>query len=312
MTDATLGDLYRALWRATARRQILLILLSVLVALIAALPLKFQQLIVNNLVYGGDRRLLVWLSLGFLAALVLSAALKFVLSLQMAVTGEHVVMRIRDRLYRNAVHDHATAEGDTARKGTLVTMLAAEAETVGAFAGTALATPIVQLGTLASVIGFIALSQPWLGLFALLVVIPQAVVVVGLQKWINRRVRERAQLLRATCGRISAAELDRIDEQVTLDFQRIFGIRRRIFALKLSSKTALAMVSALGKVGILFLGGLLVLDGRSDVGTVVASLTGLVRIEGPWRDLVSFFRSASAMRVQYGMLAAAIRPRDGG
>lgn len=309
MTDTTMADLYRALWRATAGRQLVLILLSALVALTAAFPLKFQQLIVNNLVYGGDRKLLAWLCLGFLGALLLSAGLKFVLSLRMAVTGEHIVMRIRERLYRNAVHAHAAT---AAQKGTLVTMLAAEAETVGAFAGTAIATPIVQLGTLVSVIGFIALSQPWLGLFALVVVIPQALVVVGLQKWINRRVRERAQLLRDACGRISGSELARIDDQVVLDFHAIFGIRRRTFALKLSSKTALGVVSALGKVGILFIGGLLVLDGRSDVGTVVASLTGLVRIEGPWRDLVSFFRSASAMRVQYGMLATSLQLQDGG
>jgi hypothetical protein len=47
------------------------------------------------------------------------------------------------------------------------------------------------------------------------------------------------------------------------------------------------------RTGPLFLGGWLVLKGRSDVGTVVASLTGLTRIEGPWRDLVSFFRTAS-------------------
>ena len=44
-----------------------------------------------------------------------------------------------------------------------------------------------------------------------------------------------------------------------------------------------------GKDVILFLGGWRMLEGRSDVGTVVASLTGLTRIEGPWRDLVSFF-----------------------
>jgi hypothetical protein len=49
-----------------------------------------------------------------------------------------------------------------------------------------------------------------------------------------------------------------------------------------------------------------VLRGRSDVGTVVASLTGLTRIEGPWRDLVSFFRTASTVRVKYGMLVHAL------
>ena len=52
------------------------------------------------------------------------------------------------------------------------------------------------------------------------------------------------------------------------------------------------------------------MQGRSDVGTVVASLTGLTRIEGPWRELVSFFRSASTVRVKYAMLVRSIMPQQ--
>lgn len=50
-------------------------------------------------------------------------------------------------------------------------------------------------------------------------------------------------------------------------------------------------------------------DSRSDVGIVVASLSGLQRIDGPWRDLVAFFRNASTVRVQYEMLVRAIAVR---
>jgi ABC-type bacteriocin/lantibiotic exporter with double-glycine peptidase domain len=188
-------------------------------------------------------------------------------------------------------------------------MLAAEAEVVGSFAGSAISSPLVQLGTLISVIGFIALSQPWLGVLALAVVVPQAVIVLGIQSRINVQVRARVQSLRDVSDRISASDLGRVEDEVVADFHDIFETRRRIFLLKLSSKFALGAISALGKVGILFLGGWLVLHGRSDVGTVVASLTGLTRIEGPWRDLVSFFRTASTVRVKYGMLLPAITQR---
>ena len=167
----------------------------------------------------------------------------------------------------------------------------------------------MQLGTLASVIVFILASQPWLGLLAMGVVLPQAVIVVALQSRINQRVRERIQALRDASDRISDSGLERVEPEVASDFQSVFAIRREIFVLKLSSKFALSAISAVGVVGILFLGGLLVLDGRSDVGTVVASLTGLTRIEGPWRELVSFFRNASSVRVKYAMLLPAIEPR---
>jgi hypothetical protein len=65
------------------------------------------------------------------------------------------------------------------KKGTLVTMLAAEAESVGSFAGSAFASPLMALGTLVSVIAFILASQPWLGMLALAVVVPQAAIVVA-------------------------------------------------------------------------------------------------------------------------------------
>ena len=155
----------------------------------------------------------------------------------------------------------------------------------------------MQLGTLVSVIVFILASEPWLGVLALGVVVPQAGIVVAIQSRINRRVRERVQALRDASDRISESDLARVEDEVVADFRDVFETRRKIFLLKLSAKFALSAISAAGAVGILFLGGWLVLSGRTDVGTVVASLTGLTRIEGPWRELVSFFRSASTVRV---------------
>lgn len=299
-------DLYRAIWRVSGRQQIVLIILAVLVAALAAVPLKFQQLVVNSLVEHGDVVRLAWNCAGFIAAVLLSAGLKFVLGLRLSELGEDVVRRIRARLYRNHVERARTeGNGDT---GALVTMLGAEAEAVGSFVGSAIAGPVVQLGTLLSVIGFVVASQPWLGVVMAGVVLPQAVIVLGLQRRINVNVRSRVQSLRDASSRISGGDPNRLDEAVLDDFRDVYETRRRIFKLKLSSKFALGTISALGKVAILFLGGWLVLQGRTDVGTVVASFTALGRIDGPWRDLVSFFRTASTVRVKYGMLLPAIGP----
>jgi ABC-type bacteriocin/lantibiotic exporter with double-glycine peptidase domain len=307
---ATMLALYRAVWRVTGRQQLRLIGLSVLVAALAAAPLKFQQLVVNSLVQHGDVHRLTWLCAGLLGVVLLSAALKFLLTLNLSVVGERVIRLIRERLYANHVGAAASGATEAPKRGTLVTMLSAEAEVVGSFAGAAIASPLMQLGTLVSVITFILASQPWLGVLALGVVAPQAVIVLGIQSRINRRVRERVQSLRDASDRISESDLARVEEEVLADFRNMFETRRRIFLLKLSSKLALSAISAAGTVGILFLGGWLVLKGRSDVGTVVASVTGLTRIEGPWRELVSFFRSASTVQVQYAMLVRSIMPRQ--
>ena len=122
-------------------------------------------------------------------------------------------------------------------------------------------------------------------------------------------MRERVQSLRDAAGKIAETDLARVEDDIVADFTDIFETRRKIFFLKVSSKFALSAISALGVTGILFLGGWLVLHGRSDVGTVVASLTGLSRIDGPWRELVGFFRTASTVRVQYAMIVGSILPR---
>jgi ABC-type bacteriocin/lantibiotic exporter with double-glycine peptidase domain len=305
----TLRDLYRAIWRVTARQQVLLIALSVMVAVLAAAPLKFQQLVVNSLIEGRDFALVAWLCAGFLGVTLLSVTLKFFSNFRLSILGEQIVLRLRERLYANYVSDIASGAAGAPKRGTLVTMLSAETESVGAFAGSAIATPIMQIGTLISVIGFILASQPWLGLLAVVVVLPQAAIVVALQRQINQRVRERVQALRDASDRISESDLAGVEDAIVGDFRAVYDTRRRIFFLKLSSKFALSAISLAGTVGILLLGGWLVLNGRTDVGTVVASLTGLTRIERPWRDLIGFFRNASTVRVQYAMLVSAIMPR---
>jgi ABC-type multidrug transport system fused ATPase/permease subunit len=305
-----LRELYRAIWRITGRQQLLLIALALLVAGLAAAPLKFQQLVINGLVEGGDPALIVWLCLGFLGVVLVSAGLKFLLRLRMSSVGERVVLLIRKRLYGNFVHGSQAGASDLPKRGTIVTKLSAEAEMVGAFAGAAVAMPLVQLGTLVSVVAFIIVQQPWLGVLVVAVVLPQAIIVKALQARINERVRERVLALRRASDEISEADLQAIDQAVIEDFRAVYETRKKIFVLKLSSKLALQAISALGIFGILLLGGLLVLDGRSDVGTVVASLTGLKRIDGPWRELIGFFRNASTVRVKYEMLVRSLLPRS--
>ena len=63
----------------------------------------------------------------------------------------------------------------------------------------------------------------------------------------------------------------------------------------------------LGVVGTLVLGGWLVLRGQTDVGTVVATLTGMARIDRPWNNLIKFYRTLGTVMVRYGLLADGLR-----
>lgn len=309
-------DFYKAIWRATWRQQILLIGLSIAIAALAAAPLKYQKEAINGLVDGNDFAALLALCAAYLGLVLLSAALKFLLNYRISLVGEGVIRFIRERLYTGHVSEKATGVANLPEKGTLLTTLTADAEDVGSFSGSAIAEPLMMVGTLVSVIGFISVSQPVLGLLACGMILPQAAIVLAIQKRINARVKQRVRFLRAASDTISRSELLQVETEVLKDFDEIFETRRTIFFLKLSTKFVLKTINAGGTVGVLLLGGWLVIEGETDIGTVVASLTGLTQISGPWLEMVAFFRGASTMRVRYDLILENVygrksRPPDG-
>jgi ABC transporter transmembrane region len=301
--------LYRVVWQVTGRQQLVLIGLATVVAALAAAPLKFQQLVINSLVADGTVARLAWLCAGLLAVTLLSAGLKFVLNYRLSTLGEHIVLRIRERLYTNYVSDAASGAPGVPKRDTLVTMLAAEAESVGAFAGAAIASPLVQLGTLISVIAFIMVSHPLLGALTLCVVAPQAAIVVVMQKHINQRVRERVQALRDASDRISESDFLRVEDEVVADFREIFETPPQA----LHPQAVLEVRAQRDQHG-----------GRRR-HPVPRRLAGAARSQRrrhrgrephradshrrPWRELVSFLRNASTVRVKYALLAQSIMPR---
>jgi len=58
-------------------------------------------------------------------------------------------------------------------------------------------------------------------------------------------------------------------------------------------------------VGILVFGGWLALEGRTDIGSIVAALSGMTRISQPWHELIAFYRDLSATRVKFELLPLA-------
>ena len=49
-------------------------------------------------------------------------------------------------------------------------------------------------------------------------------------------------------------------------------------------------------------GGYLVIEGRTQVGTLVVFISGLQRIADPWDQLINFYRSVSNTAVMYQMI----------
>jgi ABC-type bacteriocin/lantibiotic exporter with double-glycine peptidase domain len=65
-----------------------------------------------------------------------------------------------------------------------------------------------------------------------------------------------------------------------------------------------------GVVAVLALGGWYALNGRVEIGTVVAFISGLAKINDPWGDVVNWFRDMTVNRVKYRLVREAIERMD--
>jgi len=57
---------------------------------------------------------------------------------------------------------------------------------------------------------------------------------------------------------------------------------------------------------LLFAGGIMVLNGKTEIGIVVAFISGLDRVPEPWREMIAFLRSTAAARVQFDSIESTL------
>ena len=57
---------------------------------------------------------------------------------------------------------------------------------------------------------------------------------------------------------------------------------------------------------LLFAGGIMVFNGKTEIGIVVAFISGIDRVLEPWREMIAFLRSTSAAKVQFDLIESTL------
>jgi len=259
------------IWQVSSRHQIALCLLAVTVFLLSAVPLEIQRRIVNDAIKNGSFDSMFWLAIAYIAVALAEGAIKLGMNVYRSWVTERAVRHLRRST--SALTADAISGDDKARaQGTEISMVLSEADPIGGFVGTGLSEPLLQGGILISVFGYLVYLDPWLALLCFLVFTPQMVFVPLIQSAINRRAAERIGTLRELSGGIVGAG----DGDA-------------------------------GAAGALGVGGYYAVKGEIDVGTVVAFVSGLAKVNDPWGDLVNWFREMTAARLRYRLMADAMR-----
>jgi ABC-type multidrug transport system fused ATPase/permease subunit len=310
-TESAPKTLYGYIWRISRRRQIWLALLSSVVFPLAMVPLELQRRMVNHAIGNLDLRLLWLLSAAYVGVVLVQGGLKYVMNVYREVISERAIRSMRRHIY-SGIHDtgpalRADTREDTPTGGPNVSMVVAEVEPLGGFVGESISVPLVQIGALASVLGYMLWVEPRIATAGFVLYLPQLYVVPRIQGAINRRVEKRIMLLRelgqqlveeADPSHTTEVDAKRYDQRI----DDIYRQRKRVAHLRSSVTLLNNLLEHTGTIGVLLIGGWLAIHGRTDVGTIVAFVSGVGRISDPWRELVAFYRRASDARVRYRLV----------
>jgi ABC-type bacteriocin/lantibiotic exporter with double-glycine peptidase domain len=295
----------RFIWRTSGTHQIWLATLSAIVFGLTAAPLEIQRRVVNDAFKGGQFSTILLLAGIYLAVSLASGLTKLGLNVYRNRVGENVVRDLRKSIDQKISID-ITEQKAAEAEGVEVSLVVAESEPVGLFVGGAASEPTLQGGILLSILGYMIYLQPLMALLVLGVLSPQFVFVPLMQRAINKRAAARIVILRGVSVAIVEHPEASGDPKQRRRFDSAFELNMGIYKLKFSMNFLMNFMRQLGICGILALGGWLVVNGRTEIGTVVAFISGLAEINDPWGDLVTWFRDMRVASVKYHLIAEAV------
>jgi ABC-type bacteriocin/lantibiotic exporter with double-glycine peptidase domain len=304
--------LYGYIWLISARAQVVLAALSIIICLIDLVPLELQRRIVNDAIGQKAFTTLVWLCGVYAVTALVQGVTKLAWNVHRNSVGEAASKRLRLETFAAALRHPDPAP--TAKEGVGVSIVLSEADPVGLFVATSVSEPVLHGGVLISVFAYLLYLQPLMALVAMALFVPQCIVVPMVQNAINRRTEERIKVMRRlSTGIVTETSEDELEREARSYKQRvgaIYALNVQIYWRKYSVNFLINLLYHLGTVGILFVGGLFVMRGSTEVGTVVAFISGLTKVNDPWNDLVNFFRDMTNARVKYRLIAKVLDQGD--
>jgi|TARA_R110002126_G_scaffold248949_4_gene391819 ABC-type bacteriocin/lantibiotic exporter with double-glycine peptidase domain len=304
-------SLFKTVLQYTRKQQVLMILLSLVAMPILYVTLELPKQIVNNALnaerfpleffgYGFDQvTLLMVLSGLYLMAISLNGLNKYVLNVFKGYVAERFLRRFRLLIYRQWRNDV-----EAQKQSEIIPILAQEVEPVGGFAADVITLPILQGGTLLTILLFMFMQDPVLGAAALTVLPIQLILLPRLQRRVNilsrKRIKEVRLLGKQLSDQLSSGQSCHSGfAQVGKTFRELEVVRRQIFRLKFFIKALNNFLTAITPFLFYSLGGYFVIEGRISLGALVAVLAAHKDFSAPLKELFRYYQTLEDTRIRY-------------
>lgn len=256
----------------------------------------------------------------FLLLLLVNGGITMSLFVFKGITSERLLRRLRFQLFER-IHRFPLKHFQKTSQGEVTSMITAEVEPFSQFFADAVELPLFQGGTMLTVLIFVFVQDPIMG-FASIAIIPlQAYIIPKLQKKINLLAKERVVRIRAVAGRISEAVsgINDIHTHDTsafslADFTRhlsgIFKVRMKIYQNKAFLKFLNNFLLKLTPLLFYSVGGILILEGKLDLGQLVAVLGAYSQLMQPWKELLKYYQRMMDAKIKYQQVTEQFDPAD--
>lgn len=306
-------SLYSVVLRQTFPLQVAVIALGLVLPPLAVLPLELQKRVIDEAIPAGDMELLAVLAVIYLGAVGVRTGAKY-----LVVWIRFWIAEIVARVLRVALVDaQRRRRGAPARRalGAATSIMAGEVEPLGGFAAEALNTPLIQGGTLLGVMGFMAVTEPSLAVIGAAALVVEGALTFLLQHWINILTFKRIRTLRRAGRDIIEASAEAPNGHLVASLHEIrlsYRLRMRMNRLKSMLKVGRNLVDYLAEIAVLIVGAAMVMAGETELGVVVAFLSGVRQLRDPWSELVSFYRRLADARVKYRLVYGVLKAEGPG
>ncbi len=323
-------SIFRFIWHYSKRQQLILLLITALSFPFLYFSLDLPKTIINQAIGGrdfpkvilgielGQIQFLMMLCMLFLMLVLINGGFKLWINIYRGALGERMLRRLRYILFSRILRFPMPQFNKTSQ-GEIISMIVSEVEPLGGYIGESVSLPAFQGGTLITILAFIMVQDPFLGVAAIALYPVQMYVIPKLQKRVNMLAKQRVQSARRLSERIGES-VSGIQEahihdtsayeraHITSWLGRIYAIRYKIYKRKFFIKFLNNLLNQLTPFFFYSLGGVLVIKGNLSFGALVAVIAAYKDLAPPWNELLKHYQIAMDAKIKYEQLEEQFRP----
>ncbi|MGI9512035.1 MAG: ABC transporter transmembrane domain-containing protein [Anderseniella sp.] len=245
----------------------------------------------------------------FLTLIIVNGLFKFYINTYKGRLGERMLRRIRfslvDRMLRFPVRAFRRI-----KSSEMASMVKDEVEPIGGFMGDAFVQPLLLGGQAITAMTFIMVQNVYLGLIAMSMIAIQFIVIPRMRRHLIRLGRERQITARKLAGRVGeivdgithvhvndTSHYERAD--ISSRLAKIFYIRYELFQRKFFAKFLNNLLAQITPFLFYVVGGYFALQGKIDVGQLVAVIAAYKDLPSPIKELIDWDQQRLDVEVKY-------------